>query len=345
MSLPDGQPQRILIVRPSALGDVCRTVPLLASLKRACPDALIDWVVQDSFLAAVEHHPDLHEPIAFPRQRFGQWWRSMTIAKAMGGWFDGLRRRGYDVVIDAQGLMRSGLITAATRAPIRIGRAGAREIAGVGYNRRIDVSDHVHTVDQMLALLTAIDTPVVTDMRLYTASDAAAWWADTRAEQNIGERYAVLAPTARWATKRWPIDRWSTVASALRERGFASIIVIGGPDEQDQTTPLTRDADVVDLVGRTSIAQTMAVVAASDLVIANDSAPLHMAVGFGRPCIGLFGPTDPTAVGPYGRDDAVVRATLEPDEQPHYRDEKLGDSIMRRIPVGAVLDRVDAVIR
>ena len=126
--------------------------------------------------------------------------------------------------------------------------------------------------------------------------------------------------------------------------------MIGGPDEARQVEDLVNPAsdtasDIVDLVGRTTIGQTMAVIAGADLVIANDSAPLHVAVGFDRPCVALFGPTDPALVGPYHRPETVVRKyEPRPGETINYRDGKLGDELMRLISVDDVLERVDAVL-
>src|SRR6266550_79225 len=96
-------PERILIVRPSALGDVCRTVPVLASLKQGFPNAAIDWLVQDSFADAVRAHPDLNAVIEFPRTRFAAWWRP-SVAADVARWLHGLGRAKYDLVLDCQGL-------------------------------------------------------------------------------------------------------------------------------------------------------------------------------------------------------------------------------------------------
>ena len=96
------------------------------------------------------------------------------------------------------------------------------------------------------------------------------------------------------------------------------------------------------LIGKTSIGQTMAIIEHAGLVIANDSAPLHMAVGFDRPCVSLFGPTDPERVGPYGRSETVIRVFQpEPDETINYKDSRLGDSLMRLIEVEDVLKLID----
>ena len=343
-------PRRVLLVRPSALGDVCRTVPVLVSVKAAYPEARIDWVVRDAFRATIEAHPDLNEAIAFPRARFARWWRSPGVAIELSRWLGAIRRRRYDLVIDCQGLGRSALITRFTGAPRRVGPRPAREFAWLGYNVRHPVGGSAHTVDAMLELVRGEGIEPVQDMRLYVADDDRAWWARTRDELGVTGRYAVLAPTARWITKRWPIDRWRALTGDLVDRGFDRIVVIGAPDEMTQVQDIVPDnadaaARTVNLVGRAGIGGTMAVIAEAGLVVANDSAPLHMAIGFDRPCVALFGPTDPERVGPYRRPEAVVRGYIPGDGPPvNYRDASRGDALMQLITVEDVLERIDAVM-
>lgn len=367
----DKHPQRVLIVRPSALGDVCRTVPVLASLRAALPEAHIAWVVQDDFAAAIESHPALSEVIAFPRSRFGKWWRSPSRAGEVRKWFSDLRRRRFDVAIDCQGLSRSGLIVRASAAPLRIGLRSAREFAWVGYNCRVPEDDSplpAHTVERMLALLAPLGVPARRDMRLYVPPAAVQWWSAQRQAWGIrpAKPYAVLAPGSRWVSKRWPINRFADLVEPLFKRGFERVLIVGSPSEREQISPLNArfgghvfdpgandsdapagEAPVIDLVGHTSIAQTMALIAEAGVVIANDSAPLHMAVGFDRPSVALFGPTDPAAVGPYARAECVVRAyqpTAGESEPANYKDDRLGDSLMRLISTSLVLQTLDRVL-
>lgn len=346
---PRPQRQRILIIRPSALGDVCRTVPVLASLRKAFPAATIDWLVQDTFAPAIEAHPYLDEVIGFPRAAFGRWWRSPRQAGAMLRWAGSLRRRSYDLVLDCQGLGRSGLFTRLTGARRRVGHQRVRECAWLGYNVRHPRPGSPHTVDHMLSLLEGEGIEPVTDMRLYLSEDDRQWWAAECAGRGIaGKKYAVIAPTARWTSKRWPIDRWRQVIPHLATRGFEPIVITGAPPEIQQTRELLSPSDqtgsdrILDMVGKATIGQTMAIIAYSSLVIANDSAPLHIAVGFDRPLVALFGPTDPAIVGPYQRNDCVIRRfEPEPGRVVSFKDPKLGDSLMRLITVEDVLAGID----
>lgn len=340
--------ERILIVRPSALGDVCRTVPALVSIRHAYPDARIDWVVRDQFREAIEAHPDLDEVISFPRARFAKWWKPAAL-KDLWRWMNDLRARKYDLVFDLQGLGRSGLITWATRSPRRIGFRTAREFASLGYTVRHDGPRAMHIVDQMLELLEAEGIAPVRDMQLFAPPAAIQSWERRQRDLGIETPCVILAPTSRWPGKQWPAERWIALLPELQARGFREAIIIGAPGEEAQVAPIISaaqsDIRVHNLVGRTSIGETMAVIAGAALVIASDSAPLHMAVGFKRPLVALFGPTDPAFVGPYGCDTFVAQhpdASRAPRSQ--FKNESVGGRLMRQISIEVVMKIVDRAL-
>jgi lipopolysaccharide heptosyltransferase I len=342
-------PQRILIIRPSALGDVCRTVPVLVSLRAAYSDAAIDWVVQDGFVDAVSAHPALSEVIGFPRGRFARWWTRPDILLELLSWIRRLRKRRYDLVVDCQGLGRSGAMTFSTGASTRVGLRTARELGWVGYTDRHRPEPGLHTVDEMLSLLHPLGVPAVPDLRLYVPAAADGWWSARRQDLGLKDgRYGILAPTSRWPAKRWPADRWRRIVEPLRQRGLDRLLLIGAPSEREQIRAVTGDEaapGLVDVCGETTVGQTMALIAGAELVVANDSAPLHMAVGLGRPYVGLFGPTDPARVGPYGNGGVVVRRhEPRPGESVSFKNASLGDRLMQKIEVDDVLAAVDRVL-
>jgi lipopolysaccharide heptosyltransferase I len=336
---------RILLVRPSALGDVCRSVPVLASLRRAFPDAVIDWLVQDSFADAVRHHPALDAVVPFPRGDLGVSSRRGNLLPTLRWMNAALRPRPhYDLVIDAQGLFRSGLFAWWTGARNRVGYRNAEEMGGLFLNRAVRVPRSWHAVDRMLALTPLAGAEALRDMRLYPDPDELAWvdrqpWASP-SEQPHAARFAVLAPTSRWPGKQWPAERFAELARRLLARGLPAVVIVGGPDERAQITPLLEWASAepraLDLVGATSIARLMAVIARSSLVVANDSAALHMAVGFDRPLVALFGPTRVGLVGPYRRDADVIQHA-RPGDRFDHKDAETGRAMMERIAVEEVV--------
>src|SRR5690606_31832165 len=194
-------------------------------------------------------------------------------------WMNELAHREYDLVLDLQGLGRSGLITWATRSRRRVGFRSAREFAQLGYTVRHPGPRAVHVVDQMLELIAAEGITPVYDLRLYAPPPAVIAWGERREQLAINGAYAVLAPTSRWPGKQWPDARWIELIPHLVQRGYETLIILGAPGEEaqvaaivDQTVPAIT---LHNLVGCTTIGETMAIIAESALVIASDSAPLH----------------------------------------------------------------------
>ena len=334
-------PQRLLLIRPSALGDVCRTVPVLVSLRKAFPTAQIDWLVQVPFAPAVANHPDLHAVVDFDRKRFSK----LLIRPDRWGSFRAftgqLRESRYDMVFDLQGLARAGFFSWATRAPVRVGFANAREGGHLGYTHRYHVDANLHTVDRMLGLLDAHGIRPEVDMRLFTPANDLAWADDYLKEIGVGKQpFALLAPTAQWLCKCWPIDRFVKLAKRLQDEKNLPVVVIAAPHEQAIVQPLLDALDTS--LPQTTIGRMMGLIQRSALMVCHDSGPLHMAVGLGTPTVSLFGPTDPAKVGPYQQNQWVVQPenlTAEELKQ-SYRARKDDQSIMRRITEEQVWDRV-----
>lgn len=308
---------------------------MLASLRRAFPEARIDWLVNDTFAASIEHHPALSNVVPFARKALGSGLKRLNT-RPTREFLAGLRRTKYDLVIDAQGLFRSGFFARATGAPRRVGFANARELGWAFMTERHEVDRGMHTVDRMLKLVELAGIPPIADMRLY--SGAADREAITRL---IGEGAwpIVVAPTSRWAGKQWASDRFAALVRHLVSRGHR-VAIVGAPSEREQCGELigmaAEDMRVLDLVGKTGVGGLMALIERSPLVVANDSAPLHMAVGFDRPLVALFGPTKLATVGPYRREADVIQHVREGDSMDH-KDETSGRALMERITTKEVI--------
>lgn len=335
--------RKILLIRPSALGDVCRTVPVAAALRARYPNARIEWMVQQGFEDAVRHHPAVDAVVPFDRRGLGRGAARGDLSATLA-FLRSLRRSEYDLVIDAQGLARSGVFMFATRAPVRIGYRSAQEGAWLAANRRVDAPRAMHTVDRMLRLAAAAGADVsAPDLRLHADPDAIA-----QVVAEHPERYAVIAPTSRWTSKRWPDERFAAVARRLLDdRLVERVVVVGAPGERAQCPAcLALAADhprVTDRVGSTSVAVLMALIARSALLIANDSAAVHMGVGFGRALVALYGPTDVPRVGPYRREQDVIQHRLPGDRPDHKSDANA--AMMGRITTDEVIEAARARLR
>lgn len=336
-------PQRILIIKPSSLGDVATALPLAVDLKHAFPDAMIDWLIHPALRDLVRDHWAIRQNIDFDRKRLGAWWFHPAAAALLAHLLTTLRQTRYDVVIDAQGLLRSGLLTAATRAPMRIGFANAREGARYFYTHRVSLPATPQiAVLRMRALLQPLDLHPHTPARADIPVRAEAHDAIARC---IGDTSPVVViPGARWDTKRWPLPRFIEIIRRLRAAG-EPVVLAGSPDEAPLCAHIMTElpsSGLITLAGQTTLAEMVALLAQAKLVIGNDSGPLHVAVALERPVVGLYGPTDPHHVGPYGQLDHVVRFPVEC--HPCRRKTCDHHRCMAGLTVEAVWDKVRAVL-
>lgn len=297
-------PRRVLLIKPSAIGDVVHTLPILNLLRKRWPEAHIAWLLTPACAGLLEGHPLLNEVILFERRRFGRSWRHPSSAAGLWSFMKSLRRRRFDLVIDLQGLLRSGWMSWQTRSPIRIGFAGAREFAPLFYTHRVDVGDgEQHAVDRYLKLAAALgcEGPVEFPFHVTDADREGA-----AALLNGDERYAVLIPGTNWQTKRWPVENYAALVRPLRDRFGLATVVAGSPDE----SALADQVGGINVAGETSLRQLVALLQRADLVVANDSGPMHIAAALGMPLVTPFGPTNPVRTGPYRRQDSVLRIDI-----------------------------------
>jgi ADP-heptose:LPS heptosyltransferase len=296
--------------------------------------------VQNSFIQAIEHHPAIDRVIPFDRKTLGKQIKKGKL-KPIREWLGTLRSAEYDLAIDAQGLARSGFFAWCTRASRRVGYKDAQELSWMFLNERIEAPRTMHTVDRMMRLADALDADSShPDLRLHTDPDDL-----SQVIMEYPDRYAVIAPTSRWAGKCWPIDRYTELARTLvTNPNLDRVIIAGGPGERLQCAPLLELAEnhpkIVDRVGSTSISQLMAIISRAKLVVANDSAALHIAVGFDRPLVALLGPTVPALVGPYKRDADVIRHVREEDDFDFKKPESV--QVMDRITLDEVIEACES---
>jgi heptosyltransferase-1 len=307
---------RILIIKPSSLGDVVHALPVLAALRGAYPQAHIAWLVSKSFAPLLEGHPLLDEVIRFDRARFGRMWRSPRIFCDFWRFVAAVRRRRFDLVIDLQGLLRSGLLSFFSGARERAGFADAREGAWLFYSRRVRCpASAQHAVDKNLAVARAlglcIDRPEF-PLGLRPEEYAHARCLLSEAAGETLPSFTAIMPGARWETKRWPPERIAALIDRIHADGLPRCVLLGASADRPSADEVTAacGSDVVDLVGRTTLRQLAALIGVADRVVCHDSGPLHLAAALGKPTVAVFGPTDPARTGPYSPAARVVALPL-----------------------------------
>jgi heptosyltransferase-1 len=308
-------PGNVLIIKPSAIGDVVHGLPVLNLLRRRWPEARLSWLVTPACAGILDGHPMLHEVIHFDRRAYAKAWRSWKTFKALRAFARGLRDRRFDLVIDLQGLFRSGWLAGATRAPLRVGLSDAREGARLFYTHRVptgagsdagSASTDRHAIERYLCVTEALGCGREPVEFPFPTDDA-----DRRHVAGLvpAGPYAVLMPGTNWETKRWPVERFAALVAPLRERFGLESVVAGGAGDAALAAPIEQ-AGAVNLAGHTTLRQLVALLERADLVVANDSGPMHVAAALGRPLVAPFGPTSPARTGPYGRMDSVIRIDI-----------------------------------
>jgi heptosyltransferase-1 len=334
-------PQRILIIKPSAIGDVVHALPILNLVRKKWSAAKISWLVTPACAGLLEGHPQLDEVILFDRKRLGSIWRRPWLWMELRRFTRSLRERKFDLVIDLQGLFRSGWLAKKTRAPARVGFANSRELAWMFYTHRVPVETmEQHAVSRYLKVAKFIgceDSPV--EFPFATTEQDREYAKDLiGADKNVRTTeagYAVLLPGTNWLTKRWPIERFAALVNPLRERGLACVVA-GGPD----AAPMAKQIPgTIDVTGKTTLRQLTALLEGAALVVANDSGPMHIAAALGRPLVTPFGPTNPVRTGPYGRMDSVIR--LDISCSPCYSRSCSHRSCLQFLDVAPVLELAD----
>jgi lipopolysaccharide heptosyltransferase I len=328
-------PARILLIKPSSLGDVVHALPVLSLLRRRWPKAHISWLIADSFAGLIEAHPQLDEVIRFDRRRFAAAWWNPAALRDLFCFKRSLREHHFDLVIDLQGLLRSAIVGRVARSPRRVGFRAARELAWLLYTDRVAVEpSDAHAVDRYLAAAASIGCgrePVDFTFPPTSSED------ETVVQELIGpncdQRFAVLLPGTNWPTKRWPAQNFAALVRPLRERFGLTGLVAGGAEARPLAAQIP---DALDVTGRTTLPQLVALLRRASLVIANDSGPMHIAAALGRPLVAMFGPTNPHRTGPWRRDDSVVRVDIPCS--PCYSRRCSHTSCMKWLPVEAVLN-------
>ena len=308
---------RILIVKPSSLGDVVHALPVLHGLRVRYPLARIDWLVASPFASLLEGHPELNEVVVFDRQRFGRVGRSPRAALEFLRFLRGLRSRRYDLVIDLQGLFRSGFLTRITGAPVRLGFRSAPEAAWIGSTDYLSPADpDVHAVErnyQVAKLLGFAEVPVEFKLPVSERVQVEAAQLLNSSGVRAEDRIVAVAPGARWETKRWPVEYFGQTVGDLEGRLGVRCVLIGGKDEAELCGQVmqTSASAPVNLAGLTSLPQLVAVLARADVVLCHDSAAAHLAAALDRPLVCLTGPTNPRRTGPYGRLAQVLQLPVD----------------------------------
>jgi heptosyltransferase I len=305
---------KILILKPSSLGDVIQALPVLRLLKLHFPKSEIFWWLDSTFASLLEGDPDLAGVVRFERRRWGhpKNWPEML------GSIRWLRAQKFDLVIDLQCLLRSGIFAWLSRGNFLIGLDEAREGARAFYDIAVPrESFHTHAVDWYLSVLPKLGVPVHKNFQWLPERKKIA----EAVKQNPfnsklktqNSKLILLQPGARWDNKRWPVEKFAELVSLLAKKFPDTRIAVLGSKSDTLLGEIISSAEpshCINLCGATSLPEMIEWIRLGDLMITNDTGPMHAAAALNKPIVALFGPTEPRRTGPYGQLENVLRLDL-----------------------------------
>ncbi len=296
-------PHKILIVKPSSLGDIVHSLPFLNALSKCFPEAKIHWVVAQGFEELLEGHPMIHKLWIIKKDS----WKNIRYAghtiREVNLLFRELKQEKYDLVIDLQGLLRSGVITSATGSPVRIGFKEAREGSRIFYTHTVKGGKNIHAVDRYLNIAGFLGCDVAEISFPFPPLRSSSSFIPH--PSSFGN-FAVLVPGARWKTKRWPAEEFARLASRLPMK----TVIVGSEGDSDIAEMIVSRSDgkAVSFAGKTELVDLIDMMRRAQFVVSNDSGPMHIAAALGIPVFAIFGPTDPARTGPYGPGHTIIRS-------------------------------------
>lgn len=331
-------PKKILLVLHGSIGDVTRALPLANLIDYRFPNAKLTWSIEPPSLPLVEHHPAVDEVILFER---AQWWRQLVP------FLRRIRAGRFDLVLDLQRHLKSGIISRWCGAPHRLGfhRVDSKEFNWIFNNCHLPILgnglsklNHYLKFAEYLGIGSA---PVEWKLSLTEAEEA-------MVDRHLGQisgGFATFFVGSRWESKNWFSWQITSCAEIVQQRHGLSVVLLGSKDD----AAVAREAEIscrrgiLNLVGRTSLREAIGIIARAAVAVGPDTGLMHIAAAVRTPVVSLWGATDPSRTGPHGGEDFVIRGKA--DCSPCYlRRCPIGRVCMRSIEIGDIMAKVDQAL-
>ena len=344
----------ILIVKLSAIGDVIHTLPALNAIRKVYPSARITWLVEEAASDLLEGHQALDRVLISKRKRWLKELRGparLNAVKEACAFLKELRDTRYDLILDFQALLKSGILIALARGKRKIGFGKGLEHMEYSYlflNERVpavDMEHHALLRGMMLLNALGIHSREI-EYKLPISSNDRVKVDDllTRHGLQQDRRLMAINPVAKWETKLWPNNNFAQLADRIIKQYRAGIVFTGGLEDSATIDAIisAMQGPAANLAGETTLKMLAALYTQADVVVSTDTGPMHLAVSVGTPVVALYGPTAPWRTGPYGSGHQIVRA--EPECAPCFKRRCKTVDCMHRISVDQVLNAVKKII-
>jgi len=312
--------ENILIVKLSSIGDVVHSLPFLEVVKEQFPHARIDWLVEEAASQVLKGHSAIDRIIVSKRK---SWQKKVfkglgciSVLREAIQLLKEIRARRYDLIIDLQGLFRSGFLVGLSRGERKIGMTGAREGGGLFLNETpVPVEYEQHAVDRYLDVAEYIGCNRTARAGNIPVLDTDKAIIDERINHDGagGRPLIAINPMARWKTKLWQNEGFSALADRLCNELFCQIVFTGSEQDRAIIDDISDRMEhrSINLAGQTSLKELAYLYSICNVLVTTDTGPMHIAAAMGCRVIALFGPTDPLRTGPYGNRHEIIRSDID----------------------------------
>jgi 3-deoxy-D-manno-octulosonic-acid transferase/heptosyltransferase-1 len=342
---------RILIVKLSSIGDVVHTLPVLPAIINKLPKAEIDWLVEEEASELITNHPLLNKVIIFYRK---YWLKNLSplkifqTFKEVKEFYNHLRKERYDLVIDFQGLFKSGILTFITKGKRKLGYDKTRELSHIFLNEKIPVYNiENHAVKRYLNLLRPLDIEIKKPEFLLPCLNGAEIYVDelfSEAGINLQKPIITISPGTKWESKTWTIEKISLLADRLIKYGL-QVIFTGSKNDISLVEIIISlmEEKPVNLCGKTTLKNLIVIFKKSDLVLTVDSGSMHIAAATQTPLVVLFGPTSPGRTGPYSPKSDIIQKNISCS--PCFKRSCSHKSCLNEISVEEVFEKISLKLK
>ena len=339
---------KILIVKMSSLGDVIHTLPVLPPLRKKFPNANIAWLIEEEIAELIIDHPLIERVLILPKKRWlrglANCWKWPQIFQELFEFIEELRSIEYDLVIDFQGLFKSGIFTGICRGKQKVGFFPAKEKSHIFLNKRVPFPrSSLHALERYIYLIESLgcsrpEIEFLIPIRQSHRNKVLEFFR----EKKIGpdDTIVLLHPGTRWKTKLWEEEKWAALGDFLLQKRGIRVIFTGSYSDAPLVKRIINRMKFtgIDAAGKWGLKELAFLQALADVIVIPDSGPMHLAAAMGTPVVALFGPTDPALTGPFGSIHKVIVSRV--DCRPCFLRECSSRRCMNQITVKEVWESI-----
>lgn len=296
--------QKILIIKPSALGDIVHSLPFLRVVKKSFPGAQIDWVVAHGLHTFLEGHPMINHLWVIKKDQWKKMNRLGRTLSEITTLARDLKKQQYDLSIDLSGLLRSGLITWIAGAEYKLGFKESDEGSPFFYTHKIAGSMDIHAIDRYLEIARFMGCSI--DKIGYPF---APYNKNPEIIKKLPKTFAVICPSAGKPANRWSAKKFGKLTAKLPCKSV--VIASGAEADIAQQVVAHSKGKALSVAGQTSLKELIAVIEKARFFVCNDTGPMHIAAALNIPVFAIFGPANPIRTGPYGTRHTVIQQALD----------------------------------